>query len=272
MYYIFNKTDTGYRHLKENKPCQDFSASYQDKDRLIITCCDGHGGDIYVRSDRGSRFASQAIINVFSNMKYSLLKRDEKAIDNIKLSILCEWNRLVEEDLAKRPIKRREVEHLDDDKLDRIIFNKVRVYGTTLSGAMVYKNKLVIVSIGDTEAMGVYKGKIIKIFDDENDPVANVTYSMCQEDAFKYLNVRIMNVKDLDGIFLYTDGLSSPFAFYDAFKEGFIKPSMRQIIQSGNPIYFNEFVSTLAKEKGVGDDVSLAFIISSNSKLKYYKK
>ena len=272
MYYIFNKTDTGYRHLREDKPCQDYSASYRDKERMIITCCDGHGGDIYIRSDRGSKFASKAIINVFSSLKYSLLRKDDKAINNIKLSILCEWNRLVEEDLARRPIRKKELEHLDEDKLDRIIFNKVRAYGTTLSGAMVYKNKIIVVSIGDTEALGVYKGKIIKIFDDENDPVANVTYSMCQEDAFNYLNVRIMNVNEFDGLFLCTDGLSAPFAFYDSFKEGFIKPSMREVINSGNLEYFDQFVSRLAKEKGVGDDVSLAFIINSKAKLKHYKK
>ena len=272
MYYIFNKTETGYRHLRENKPCQDYSASYSDKERMIITCCDGHGGDIYIRSDRGSKFASKAIINVFSSLKYSPLRKDDKAIKNIKLSILCEWNRLVEEDLARRPIRKKELEHLDEDKLDRIIFNKVRAYGTTLSGAMVYKNKIIVVSIGDTEALGVYKGKIIKIFDDENDPVANVTYSMCQEDAFNYLNVRIMNVNELDGLFLCTDGLSAPFAFYDSFKEGFIKPSMREVINSGNLEYFDQFVSRLAKEKGVGDDVSLAFIINSKAKIKYYKK
>ena len=54
MTTFFTKTAIGFSHVVENKVCQDFSASYHDEERTIITACDGHGGDIYVRSHLGS--------------------------------------------------------------------------------------------------------------------------------------------------------------------------------------------------------------------------
>ena len=58
----FNITSSGYSHIKADKVCQDHSSSYSDGERIIITACDGHGGDVYIRSHRGSKFASLATL------------------------------------------------------------------------------------------------------------------------------------------------------------------------------------------------------------------
>ena len=71
MIAYFTKTSIGYSHIKENKVCQDYSASYHDEERTIITACDGHGGDIYVRSHLGSKFASNAVIKVLRELERS---------------------------------------------------------------------------------------------------------------------------------------------------------------------------------------------------------
>ena len=54
----FNLTAQGASHIKKNKECQDASLSYQDENCAIAVVCDGHGGDDYVRSAIGSKFAS----------------------------------------------------------------------------------------------------------------------------------------------------------------------------------------------------------------------
>ena len=273
MNFIFNKTCVGYSHLESGRKCQDFSASYSDNERMIITCCDGHGGQQYVRSDVGSRLASDAIINIFKKIDKSFLfgKDDEELQEKIKLLILCEYNKLVEREIASKPIRARELEGLKEEEIDTLRFNPAKAYGTTLSGAMVYKNKLFVISIGDTETLGIKKGELVKLFDNSNDPAGNVTYSMCQEDAFKYLRITILDAKSLDGVILCTDGLSSPYQSYDNFTKSFIRPMVRNVINTKSLVKVGEDVEQIATKLGVGDDVSLSFILSSDTNPKYYR-
>lgn len=273
MLHVFSKTCIGYTHLDNKKPCQDFSSQYIDNDRTIITCCDGHGGEVYIRSDIGSRLASYAIVNVFCRLKDINYRKYtvKETMDKIRLEVLCEWNKLVERELANRPIKRIETEELDDDKKDLLRISSVKAYGTTLSGAMVLDDKLVVISIGDTEVMGIRNGKIEKLFDYDDDPVANLTYSMCQEDAYDYLRVKIYDFKFYDGVLLCTDGFSSPYQSYDNFNESFVRPLMQKIINHEDLSYVNKFVEDMALNLGIGDDVSLAFIINDKVFKKYYK-
>ena len=273
MYYVFNKTSIGYSHLNKNKPCQDFSASYKDNERIIITCCDGHGGAQYVRSQVGSRLASDAVISVFKSIDKSFFKKSkgDSLQDKIKLLVLCEYNKLIEEEIAHKPIRKKELEGLKEEQIDALRFNPSKAYGTTLSGAMIYKNKLIVVSIGDTEALGVRRGNLIKIFDNSNDPAGNVTYSMCQEDAYKYLRVSILDAKDLDAVFLCTDGMSSPYQTYDNFTSSFLKPTMKNLIVKKNTYEVEKKVISLASKLGVGDDVSLSFIMNDQSRIRYYR-
>ena len=140
--------------------------------------------------------------------------------------------------------------------------NFVKAYGTTLTGALLYKDKILVVGIGDTECLYLKDNKLYKVFELEDEPVANTTYSMCQEDAYKYINVKVLNTKDVDGLFLCTDGLTNPYQSYDNFKEYFISPLMNKIIKEKDLKYLYDFIDELAKKRGIGDDVSLSFIIN----------
>lgn len=273
MLHVFAKTTKGYAHLKDKKPCQDYSACYKDKERTVITCCDGHGGAAYIRSNLGSKMASTAVLNVLLTITPSMIYRVKKEdLENkIKLSILCEWNRMVEEHLTKKKIKKADLKDLDEDQIDSLRINPTKAYGTTLTGAMLLENKLVVVGIGDTEVITFRKGEMFRVFDDEDDPVGNVTYSMCQEDAYSYLRVKVLDFKSLDGIILCTDGLSSPYQSYVNFNESFIKPIVKKILEDKNTIYIDKFIENLASELGNGDDVSLSFIIKDDVVKKYYK-
>ena len=106
----FNVTSIGYSHIKSGKVCQDFSSSYSDGERTLVTACDGHGGEVYIRSHKGSKFASLAILRAMLDTKsLSFRKYTAEEIEhNLKLNILCEWNRLVREDLAEHPIRKSE--------------------------------------------------------------------------------------------------------------------------------------------------------------------
>ena len=69
MSIFFTKTSIGYSHVTANKRCQDFSASYSDEERTIVTACDGHGGNAYIRSHLGAKFASKAVIDVLREIE-----------------------------------------------------------------------------------------------------------------------------------------------------------------------------------------------------------
>ena len=78
MWKSYHCTSIGYSHIKANKVCQDYSDSCEDEERKIVTACDGHGGALYVRSDRGSRFASEAAISVLKSVTIGDLKTLQK--------------------------------------------------------------------------------------------------------------------------------------------------------------------------------------------------
>ncbi len=264
MYY-YSKSCIGYNHINNKICCQDFSSVYHDCERTIITCCDGHGGKLYIRSDVGSKFASEAVISVFKRITIKDIKllKDDKFLDSLKLSILCAWNNLVESDLSKNKIKKSEIEDLNEDQKIKLLSHKVKAYGTTLRGAMLFNGRLITVHIGDGETILIKKNKPIFLQEDEDEPVANVTYSMCEDDAYKHILVNVYNFKGYDGVILGTDGLVNPYQNYDNLDKLMIKPLLLELKQKKSTLFIDDFIETLAKKNGIGDDVSISFIINN---------
>ena len=103
-YKAYNFTVMGASHKKAKKPCQDASVSINKEDYILTAVCDGHGGEDYFRSDRGSEFAVKAVRRCM-NDENIIPMLDYYANDDVKVnemllqlekSIICEWNELVE--------------------------------------------------------------------------------------------------------------------------------------------------------------------------------
>lgn len=62
---VFNVTTLGASHIKDSKPCQDYSISWEDDSSgaAAIIVCDGHGSETCVRSDVGARLAAEISLN-----------------------------------------------------------------------------------------------------------------------------------------------------------------------------------------------------------------
>ena len=259
----FTKTSIGYSHLNCGKLCQDFSATYHDDDRTVITACDGHGGNIYVRSHKGSQFASDAIMHVFTRLKSNVFSKltCEEVAQKLRLNILCEWNALVEKDVVAHPFDESELATLSDEERFRLKSNGVKAYGSTLNGAMVLGDKLVCVNLGDGGVFLLNKGAIAAAFDEEDEePVANVTFSLCQEDAYKHIKVGIFDVNTIDGVLICTDGLVNPYQNVSNFNQSFVQP-VRALANRGRLDKIEQFVVKFGAEIGIGDDVSLGLMI-----------
>lgn len=273
MVAFFTKTSIGYSHIGAKKPCQDFSASYHDEERTIVTACDGHGGDIYIRSQLGSRFASDSIISVLKGLdKSSFYKYTEREIaDKIRLNILCEWNNLVEAHLEAKPIAKREMTALQPKDIARLKSNPATAYGTTLQGVMILGNKLVCVSLGDGGVFLVRRGEIKEAFEEDEETVANLTYSMCQANAYEHLKVKIFDFSALDGAIVCTDGLVNPYQSLSNFNQSLVKPICVKLIERDYE-EIESFVKRLGTEIGIGDDVSLGVAIRKSTSLRSYKR
>lgn len=273
MIKYLTKTAIGYSHIKEGRVCQDFSASYHDDERTIITACDGHGGEIYIRSHLGSKFASNAAISVLRRLSRSDFYRytKEELCQNIRLKILCEWNESVENALEVRRISKRELNSLDKSKSFKLKKNPERAYGTTLNAAMIFMGKIVCVSIGDGGIFLIKKGQIIPAVDDDEDAVANVTYSLCQEDAYEHIKVKIYDFCDFDGVLVCTDGLINPYQSLPNFTENFVNPVCVRL-HEGKYQEIDEFVELIGREYGIGDDVSLGIAMKNEISIRRYKK
>ena len=273
MSIFFTKTSTGYSHVTANKRCQDFSASYNDEERTIVTVCDGHGGNVYIRSHLGAKFASDAVIDVLRDLGRTAFYKNKKEIvaENIRLNILCRWNALVEGHLAKNPIRMSEVTALTEAEILSLRKNPIKAYGTTLNAAMILGTKLICVSIGDGGCFLVKSGIVTPAFaEDEDEPVANITYSLCQDDAFSHLSVAVHELTAYDGAVVCTDGMINPYQNLSNFSSGLIAPAIATL-NAGKSKSLEAFVREVGARLGTGDDVSLGIVVKDKLSSRIYK-
>ena len=273
MSIFFTKTAIGYSHILQGKRCQDFSASYSDGERTIVTACDGHGGNVYIRSHLGSKFASSAAIDVLREVEKTAFHRNKKdaIIENIRLNILCRWNALAEGHLSKNPIRMSEIGELTDSEILSLRRNPIKAYGTTLNAAMLLGTKLVCVSIGDGGCFLVKSGIVAPAFaEDEDEPVANITYSLCQDDAFSHLLVAVHELSAYDGAVVCTDGMINPYQNLSNFSSGLIAPAIATLC-AGKSRSLENFVAEVGGRLGTGDDVSLGIVAKDKLSSRIYK-
>lgn len=259
MIPCFHFTCLGYSHLKNHKICQDDSASYLDAERKIVTACDGHGDKIYVRSNRGSKFASKAVMNVFKKLSLDTIK-DSRCQDRIRLRILCCWNDLVEEDLARFPFLEEEISELNEEEKTLLLQEPQIAYGSTLQGAMMLGDSLVVVSLGDGGCL-IWNGKnALPALEEEKENVANVTASLCESDAYSHLRLRVFPLNQIDGVLVYTDGLINPYQTFLNFYSSCFLP-VKGMLERGNRQEIIDYLVRVALVNGTGDDVSLGAIL-----------
>ena len=274
MSIFFAKTAIGYSHIASGKRCQDFSASYNDEERTIITACDGHGSNVYLRSHLGAKFASNAVIDVLREVERVAFYKNKKeaVIENIRLNILCRWNALVEAHLSRNPFRASDVADLTEAEILSLRKNPIKAYGTTLNAAMILGTKLICVSIGDGGCFLVKGGVATPAFaEDEDEPVANITYSLCQDDAFAHLLVSVHELSAYDGAVVCTDGMINPYQNLSNFSTGLIAPAIMNLYL-GKSGQLSAFVSEVGTKLGTGDDVSLGILVKGKVSIRAYSK
>lgn len=270
----FNFTTVGASHIKKGVVCQDFSVSGQTDNYSFAAVSDGHGGEDYFRSDRGSRFAAEAFCEclqeAFENGLSQALtdhrteRQLDKQLDWFMQSIVARWNFKVDENITAEPFTEAELEGVSDRARARYEKGEKQqsAYGATLIGIVVTKSFWFGVHIGD--------GKCIA-FDREGSPsepipwdeqcFLNVTTSICDSNAlaeFRHFFSREIPAAVIIG----SDGIDDCFAgseplynFYRVILTSFVTESEDKALAD-----LESYLPELSG-KGSGDDMSVAAII-----------
>ena len=263
MVYLYNNTVRGFNHIKNNTLCQDYSESYDKKGFQIVTCCDGHGSKIHFRSDIGSKLASNVVIDILKdyNIKDIVNLQENNNYDKLKLDILCRWNNEVERHLEENPFD--DLNYLNEHQRFRVKNNPAIAYGTTLNCVMKYLDKLLCIQIGDGGIFTVKDGKINNVFPENDKNVANITCSLCSDDAYSDLYIKVINANEYDGVFLFTDGVLVPYGTFLNIEKNLInviEDIIKYETKEGVDQILNEYIVALGEKDGSGDDVSLGII------------
>ena len=164
-----------------------------------------------------------------------------------------------------------EVAELTEAEILSLKKTPVKAYGTTLNAAMIMGSKIITVSLGDGGCFLVKGGQCVSPFpEDEDEPVANITYSLCQDDAFSHLSVSVHELTAYDGAVVCTDGMINPYQNLSNFSSGLIAPAIATL-NAGKSKSLEAFVSEVGARLGTGDDVSLGIVVKDKLSSRIYK-
>ena len=273
----FDVRSIGASHIKSGKSCQDYSfSSYGDKFAMAIVC-DGHGGDKYVRSEIGSKRAtdicSEAIKSLFGkriNNQTAIAKfqpNAEATLQQLASFIIFKWREAVETDFTSHPFTVEEFEHLSDkDKTSLSIPDGwVSAYGTTLIATVRTSEFWFGLHIGDGKCV------VVSETDDYLQPIPwddkcflNATTSLCDEKALERFRVFFSTEKLPKAIFVASDGVDDTFGTDEAL-HGFYKSVLQLFKEKSFTEAKTELQSFLPElsARGSQDDISIAAIIST---------
>jgi len=210
--YFARKKGSG--HIQNNMPCQDYCLVEKlDGRTLLAAVADGHGGEEYTHSDRGSRLACEVLVKTVKE----LMQSDAFKNSEIQLARFLETRAFVRRFLSawKEAVKKDygNTGGLPEKDLDAVI----RKYGTTLLFALVLKSTIVLGQIGDGAILlfdGRGRNQLFKRHDVKRDSATNSLVSSRAEYTFV---IRSLDRRFFNHFLLSTDGIYDKLDNNDSF-------------------------------------------------------
>ncbi len=271
-YKAYNFTVIGASHKKAKRPCQDASVSLNKEDYILTAVCDGHGGDDYFRSDKGSEFAVKAVkkcmndANIIPMLTY--YANDEIKVNEMLLqlekSIISEWNDLVESDYAVNPFTDEELEQVNPRMRFRYaIGEKIEcAYGTTMLVNVITDDFWFGIHIGDGECVSVdFEGNFEHPIPHDNNCVFNFTTSICDRTAIYNMRHHFSTILP-KALFIASDGVDNCFDSHDKLHDFYsmVLQSFDDYSEMGAIVELLDYLPKMS-QKGSGDDISLGIIL-----------
>lgn len=287
-------TRQGYSHMVENKVCQDYSLNYSahDGSLFIAIVSDGHGGETYCRSDRGSKFACEIAMDAIKEIKlndsikgtavkvpariqykmpaddlsvtefkdvYNQIKDVDHIFEHFFKYIYYQWYKKIEADWKENPPTTKERELLGDSNFEK-------AYGATLLAFARTKDYWYGFQIGDGKCFTCdEKGKWEEPILWDSDCFLNRTTSLCNSDAYKKFRYSFSGKGDFPvAVMIGTDGIDDSWgerlgAYYTSILEDISVEGVENAKKS-----LDDSLPDLSKN-GNGDDVSVAWIVDEDA-------
>ena len=286
---VFNTTALGAGHIKENKPCQDYSVSWQSKnsDAVVLVVCDGHGGDTYVRSDVGSRLAGEIALKCVKTMilskdldwicgyKGAVASCDAEECREQRLgiheqnavfqalfkTIYDRWEHAVEEDVKANPFTEQEKTCIGDKSF-------VKAYGTTLMVYAQTRRYWFAFQIGDGRILACdVDGDWRQIVPWDEDCFLNHTTSLCSQNPVSRFRYAFDGTcSNPVALFCCSDGVEDSYGDYDLAPEhlhSYFDSLTKVFVKEGKEVTLERLKEFLPKlsQAGSKDDMSIAGIV-----------
>ena len=263
-YSSFGISLQGASHAKKGLPNQDSFAKYvsPDEDFAIITVCDGHGGEKYIRSAKGAEIAAEQITALMKDFleKCNLEKiKITDELEKLKRNIISYWREEVSKHLEKEPITEDDFQSIVSDAIRE---NNILAYGTTAITVGITQEYVLCIQIGDGDITFLMEdgGKLINPLKNDKRLIANETTSLCGDMAIH--DFRQYLSKELPvAVTACTDGISNSYIESDDFRQ-LTKDINDELHEKGEKktiALLEEGLERVSK-KGSGDDVTLAMI------------
>jgi hypothetical protein len=272
----------GSSHIKNDKPCEDYSGCFENKTyhTSIALVADGHGGDKYFRSRFGSKLAVEAAHEVIDRFIEQTGKTNkgffnedaknakEKMAENIQRlerDIVSSWREKVLQHIKNNPWDQSELEFCGEnritiDKNDN--YQLVSIYGTTLLAAVVTETFWFALQIGDGACVIIREtGKPEIAVPDDEDQGFGITKSLCNKDALENFRHNF-GFERILGATVATDGVADSFP-QEKYLEFTVSELLKKFVE--HPAETKEELENSLpglSEQGSGDDVSIAGVFN----------
>jgi serine/threonine protein phosphatase PrpC len=275
----FSVTATGASHIKEEKVCQDFALSSEGSDYAVAIVCDGHGGNKYFRSNRGSRIAAEqahTAIREFMKSRFAksqqggkvvdtLLSNPETYLNQLAANIIYRWREAIAGDTKFEPFTESEKAILTPKELTAFQIEEgwVSAYGTTLIAVVRAKEFWFGLHIGDGKCVAIdSSSEYTQPIPWDEKCFLNQTTSLCDENALSRFRYYFSKENLPIAIFIASDGVDDTFGTDEALHD-FYKTILQLFSTKGKTDGVAELQTYIPQlsAKGSQDDISIAGIL-----------
>ena len=246
---IFSKSIVGYKNKIKNRSSQDYLKCENINNGVICAIADGHSGEFFTKSDKGSKFACEAAIEVLKKYEYKNKNEMKSLIEDksLQVEIYNKWREFVSQDMK--------------NNLPMIFKYNYFKYGTTLLITMIKDDYIFYLKLGDGEILIKNNNNISKVLPSYNKGIVDC---LAEENAYYKMICKIINFENsISNIIIYSDGFENSFNLYgnmiNEIDNTLIKYNKNIFLKNQLEKNYNEYLSNLS-ENGSLDDISIIFI------------
>jgi len=261
---VLSASRIGSVHLRDELPLQDAVLTWSDGAQAVAAVADGHGHKAHFRSDIGSALAAVSAVEELRRVVGELTDPETAGdiVTSAAAAIVDNWVGKVQHHVEANPFD------LNDEQQAYAAHDPLRPYGTTLLAAAVSGDLLVVLQIGDGDAVLVTdQGEAVRAVADDPQLDGLHTSSLCEPEPLRALRSAVIDtrVEDVALAFLCTDGFGT--SRVDA--EGWWRQTGEQLVDFGRPRgldWIREQLPQWLEEPAQigGDDTSMVIIARSN--------